>query len=201
MLAERTIMLIDDHPLIRLGLRGLIEACEDLRVVAEAGSIKEALEMVEEMDPDVAVVDLNLPDGSGIDLVRSIKKVLPHVKILVLSLHDGALYGQQCRRAGADGYLMKESAALGIVEQLYAVIRGEGWANVAMDEDPRATLSRRELQVMAALGGGEPPRVIAAQLGLSVKTVETHLAHCKQKLGVQHMNELVRLAIAWRDSL
>lgn len=96
---------------------------------------------------------------------------------------------------------MKESAALGIIEAIYAVIRGEGWLGMELEQDPKAKLSRRELQVMEALGLGHPPRKIAEQLGLSVKTVETHLAHCKQKLGVEHQSELLRLAIAWRDGL
>lgn len=196
------ILLVDDHPLVRMGLRQLIEREADFAVCAEAAGIAEALVAARSHDPDVAVVDLMLADGSGLDLVKKLHEELPHINVLVLSMHDRRVYAERCFQAGALGYLMKEDAADRVAEALRTVAGGERFGAVTPAEarPPVAALSNRELEVFGLVGDGLPTRTIAARLALSDKTVETHKANIKRKLGITHAGELARLAIAWRET-
>lgn len=196
------VLLVDDHPLVRMGLRQLIDRETDLGVCAEAAGAAEALAAARAHDPDVVVVDLMLADGNGLDLVKALHEELPHVAVLVLSMHDQRVYGERCLKAGAQGYLMKEEAAARVAEALRTVAAGRTFGQQASAgaPSPVATLSDRELAVFELVGAGLPTRAIAMRLSLSDKTVETHKANIKRKLGIGHAGELVRLAIAWHET-
>lgn len=202
--ARARVMLVDDHPLVRLGLAQLLEHERDLVVCAQAASIAEALPLLREHDPDVLVLDLQLRDGNALDALRGWLAELPHLAVLVLSMHDQRIYAERCLRAGARGYLMKEEAAANAVAAIRAIAAGGSWVSPQLRDEPAGRLplellSDRELQVFELIGDGLPVRAIAERLGLGVKTVETHKANIKRKLGIEHAGEVARLAMAWRE--
>jgi DNA-binding NarL/FixJ family response regulator len=198
------VMLVDDHPLVRIGLAHLVAADPAFLVCAQAGGVGEVPALVREHDPDVLVLDLMLRDGSGLDLLKRLLVDVPHLNLLVLSMNDQRVYAQRCLDAGARGYLMKEEASDLVIAALRAVAGGGIFLSPSMPERdaapntvPVAALSDREMRVFELIGAGLPTRAIAARLDLSGKTVETHQANIKKKLGIEHAAELVRLAIAW----
>ena len=210
----KRLVLIDDHPIMRHGLAQLIRAEEGLDVIGEAGSAREGLEIVGKLQPDLAVVDLTLPDKNGLELVKDIRAQHPSTQCIVLSMHDETLYGERSLRAGARGYVMKEEAADHLVTAIHKVISGGLYVseslNARMLEQvtgaarSKATgmdaLTDRELEILSLIGSGVPTKNIAAQLSISARTVEAHRAHIKEKLAMTDGASLVRYAVQWVES-
>ena len=204
------ILIVDDHPLVRSGLAQLIGDCPDLEVCAEAADMAEALKQIDSTNPDLAIIDLSLAGGSGLDLIDHIKSRNRNILMLVASMHDEMLYAERVLAAGARGYINKQEAQESIIRAIRQVLGGKVYLSEAMTErmlngmvDLRTekrnidSLSNRELQVFELIGQGVPSGQIASQLNLSIKTIETHQAHIKRKLGLGSAHELNQRAIRW----
>ncbi|MDB6017872.1 MAG: Two component transcriptional regulator, LuxR family [Pedosphaera sp.] len=209
------ILLIDDHPLVREWLANLINQQPDLQVCGEVGTAAEALELIGAAEPQIAVVDISLEGGSGIELIKNIRALYPGVVPIVLSMHDELLYAERALRAGARGYIMKREATKKILQAIRCVLNGKLYisdnVNAMMAEkfvegrsaatdSPVAQLSDRELEVFQLLGRGYNTRRIAEDLHVSFKTVQAYCARIKEKLNVTNATELLREAIRWHDS-
>ena len=206
------VVIADDHQILREGLKQLLLAAGDLDVVGEAGDGNEVLQRIRTIDCDVLLLDMSMPGRSGVELIRQVKSEKPRLRILVLSMHEEHQYAVRAIRAGASGYLTKESAAAQLVAALRKVAGGgafisaevaERLAQEAMphaDGPPHATLSDREFQVFRLLVNGRSVTEIAAQLHLSTKTVSTHKARLMEKLGVDNNADLVHYAVRHRLS-
>lgn len=213
---EKTkILLVDDHPLVREWLANLINQQLDLQVCGEAANASEALELVGTAKPDIAVVDISMEGGSGIELIKNIKALYPNVMVIVLSMHDEMLYAERALRAGARGYIMKREATKKILLALRAVLAGKLYISdkvnelmaekfvegrLGSSESPLEQLSDRELEVFQLLGRGLSTRQIAEDLNVSFKTVQAYCARIKDKLNLTNATELLREAIRWHDS-
>ena len=205
------IVVIDDHPIVRRGLIELINDVDDLQVVGEAADVSTAMDILQEHQPDLALIDLSLGDGHGLELIKTIRAAGLTCKMLVVSMMDEALYADRVLRAGASGYLRKEQATDNIIIAIRQVLGGEVYlspsatarvlnqvaTNEAPTKSPVETLSDRELEVFEMLGDGQTSREIAARLHLSVKTVETYREKIKAKLNLKNGSELTRHAIHW----
>lgn len=206
------ILIVDDHPLVRQGMATLIREEPNLAVCGQTGSIIEALALAREQSPDLAIVDLSLADGNGLDLVKRLRLDQPAVRVLVCSMHDEALFAHRAIKAGAMGYIGKEEATTQIVDAIQRVLEGKTWlsANAAArmpdvtsrgtvpcDADTLDRLSNRELEVFRLIGTGLGTSKIAERLHLSIKTVETHRENIKKKLNVSSGGELNRRAMQW----
>ncbi|MEM9914349.1 MAG: response regulator transcription factor [Planctomycetota bacterium] len=209
--ATARIAVVDDHPIVRRGLIELINDVADFEVVGEASDVSTALDMLTKAQPDLALIDLSLGDGHGLELIKSIRAAELDIKMLVVSMMDEALYADRVLRAGASGYLRKEQATENIVTAMRQVLDNKIYLSpnatarvlnqVATNEGPAkspvATLSDRELEVFELLGEGLSSREIAGRLHLSVKTVETYREKIKAKLSLKNGSELTRHAIHW----
>lgn len=206
------VLIVDDHALTRGGLRQLLSDEPDIEVRWEANTPTEALDLATEHAPDLAIVDITLGGGtSGLDLVRRLCKLQPAPIVLVVSMHDEAIYAQRALSAGAQGYVMKRRPNKELVRAVHQVLEGRIYVSDNIkkrlldrafwdtdEEDSLVSrLSDRELEVFRLLGKGYSPRHIAEQLHLSVKTIGTHQHHMKQKLGVESSAELRLFAVAW----
>jgi DNA-binding NarL/FixJ family response regulator len=204
------ILIVDDHPLVRAGFAQLIGDCPDLEVCGEAADMAEALRLIDNDCPDLAIIDLSLAGGSGLDLIEHIKSREQDILMLVASMHDETLYAERVLTAGARGYINKQEAQDSIIRAIRQVLSGKVYLSEAMTErllsgmvDARdekrdiERLSNRELQVFELIGQGVPSGQIASQLNLSIKTIETHQAHIKKKLGLGSAHELNQRAIRW----
>ena len=209
------ILLIDDHPIMRHGLAQLIQAESDLQVCGEAGNGAEGIRMIGAKKPDLVILDLTLPDKHGLELIKDIQALHPNTLILVLSMHDEALYAERALRAGARGYVMKETAAENLIKASRRVLGGsiylsEQMAGVMLElvtghrnkqtASPLERLTDRELEVLQLIGEGKATRHIAELLNVSVRTVDAHRAHIKDKLQLPDGNALVRYAVRWMES-
>lgn len=206
--AKKRVFLVEDHAVVRQGLASMINAEPDLEVIGESASLGDALPLISERKPDVAVVDLSLGDGSGLELIKRLQASNPEMPVLVLSMHDEKVHAPRALVAGAKGYIMKHEATDRVLEGVRAVLRGDRFVSqdVARRVDegthgevklPVERLSDREFQVYQLIGQGIGPGEIAKRLGLSVKTVETHREHIKSKLGLANGRELVRHAMQY----
>lgn len=207
------VFLVDDHALVRAGLRVLLEA-DDMQVVGEAGSSEQALRELPD-DVDVVVADLSLDGANGLELLKGLGARRPDLPVLILSMHDEGLYAERAVQAGARGYLMKDAAPEHLVAAIETIRDGRIFLSPAMtaralermqgggtvSDDPLAQLSDRELEVFERLGQGLTTREVAEALHLSVKTVESHCANIKKKLGARNSRELVRQAVLHVSSL
>ncbi len=212
--ARRKLLLIDDHPIMRHGLAQLVATEDDLEVCAQAGSARDGLAALQQHQPDLVVIDLTLPDRNGLELLKDIHALHPGVRCLVLSMHDESMYAERALRAGARGYLMKEVAAEQFIHaarkvldggiylseaiagrMLEQAVSGRARAGTGIDQ-----LTDRELEVLALIGAGRATKNIAAQMGISTRTVEAHRAHIKEKLGLTDGAELVRHAVQWVEN-
>ena len=204
------ILIVDDHPLVRTGFAQLIGDCADLEVCAEAGDMAEALRQIDACDPDLAIIDLSLAGGSGLDLIEHIKSREGNTLMLVASMHDETLYAERVLAAGARGYINKQEAQESIIQAIRQVLNGKVYLSQQMTERLLSgmvdaggekrdidSLSNRELQVFELIGRGVTGNQMAEQLNLSVKTIETHQAHIKKKLGLRSAHELHQRAIRW----
>jgi DNA-binding NarL/FixJ family response regulator len=207
---KRSILLIDDHPIVRQGLAQLINQEPDLHVSSEAASAREALEMLEKEMPDIAIVDISLDDRSGIELIKDLRARNENLPVLVLSMHDEALYAERALRAGAKGYIMKQEATEKVMTAIRKALDGQIYVSEKMaarlldqfvsakpgeEESPLGRLSDRELEIFSMIGRGLGTREIANKLFLSIKTVEAHREHIKEKLKLRSGTELMRMAV------
>lgn len=201
-------LVADDHPIVRQGLAALIGAQSDMAPPGEAATAAETLERIRGERWDLIILDLNLPDGSGLEVLRRIRRERPGLPVLVLSAHPEEQFAVRTLRAGAAGYLNKQQAADELVVAIRRVLAGRRYVSTALaerlaaaldpdalDGDPHDTLSDREFQVLRLLGAGNAVSDIAAQLHLSVKTVSTYRARLLEKLGLRSTAELVAYAI------
>jgi len=202
------ILIVDDHPLVRAGFAQLIGDCPDLEVCGEAANMSEALRQIDNNPPDLAIIDLSLAGGSGLDLIEHVKARNLNVLMLVASMHDETLYAERVLAAGARGYISKQEAQDSIIRAIRQVLGGKVYLSEAMTDrllsgmvDARVDkrdielLSNRELQVFELIGHGVPSGQIASQLQLSIKTIETHQANIKKKLRLNSAHELNQRAI------
>ncbi len=209
------LLVVDDHAIVRHGLAMLLARYPEFAIAAEAGGCAEALVRVADSNPDVAIVDLALKDGSGLDLVRELIKRKPGLPCLVLSMHDEMEYAERALRAGARGYVMKENADESIVDAIRTVLRGEVYASPDVaarllrqvvagserrNESGIDSLTDREREIFRCLGQGLTTKKIAEQFGLSARTVEVHRASIKRKLGCDDTAQLLREAVRWVES-
>ncbi len=209
---KKQILIVDDHPLMRKGLAMIISAEPDLSVCSQASKAEEALEAMEKLKPDMAVIDVSLPGMSGLELTKHILAMKPDMLILVVSRHDEALYAERAIRAGARGYIMKMVAGEEILKAVRRVLNGGiyvsdeindrllvGMASghKQLNQSPLEVLSDRELEVFELTGRGMGTREIAERLYLSVKTVESYRARIKNKLNLSNATELMLHAVQW----
>ncbi|MBI3449613.1 MAG: response regulator transcription factor [Acidobacteria bacterium] len=207
-----TIVLIDDHPIVRQGLAMLITQEQDMIVCGEADDEASGWLQVSTLKPRVVIVDLSLKSGSGIDLIKQVKREFPDTAILVLSMHDESFHVERALRAGAWGYLTKHEASEKVVIAIRKLLEGEVYLSDGLsppllkrllvgggdgDISPISGLSDRELQVFELIGTGMGVQEISGQLHLSVKTVETYQTHIKEKLALPSTRKLVQFAILW----
>lgn len=206
------VLLVDDHPILRQGLAELINRENDMQVCGQAESAAVALDLIEKAQPDLALVDISLDDMNGLVLVKGLKSRQRDLRVLILSMHDEALYAERALRAGAHGYIMKREAPTKVVAGIRRVLAGGIYLSDEIaarimrkfaggtdgtDESPVARLSDRELEVYNHIGHGLKTSQIASKLTLSVKTIETYREHIKEKLGLNDATELVQSAIEW----
>jgi DNA-binding NarL/FixJ family response regulator len=202
------VLLVDDHTLIRDGLKALLGGSGRVLVVGDVGTLAEARTQAVRLTPDVMVIDIALPDGSGIELARELAATPMPPRLVMLSMHDTDEHVARALRVGASGYVLKESAGTELIDALEAVMRGETYvcAKLAprmpvildhIEKTPLDVLSAREMQVLRAMVEGQSNAGIAAALGLSIKTVETYRSRLMQKLGVGDLPALVKLAIRY----
>lgn len=195
------ILLVDDHPVVRQGLRKILSTFEEIAIEGEAASGREAIEMAREIRPDVVVMDISMPEMSGIEATSILRREIPEVKVLALSMHENASYVKQALRAGARGYILKDSAPKDLVDAISNVNSGTmpmspqaANALVAPAED-RQALTPREIQVLQLIARGLTNKEIGNELGLGVRTVETHRENLIRKTGLPTVPELTRFAI------
>jgi DNA-binding NarL/FixJ family response regulator len=207
------VLLVDDHPILRKGLAQMINMEQDLAVCGEAEEAGKAFELVGTLHPDVAVVDISLKTGNGIELVKNIKARYPELPVLVLSMHDESLYAERALRAGSLGYIMKEEATEQVLVAIRRVLKGEIFLSEKMKSrmlqqlttggrnkvvvSPIENLTDRELEVFRLIGEGRSTRQIAGELHLSVRTVEAYREYIKSKLNLRNATELVQHAFHW----
>ncbi len=209
---QTRILLIDDHPLLRTGIGQLISQQKDMAICGEVDDSLKALDAIQDKNPDIVILDITLKKMSGIEVLKHIKVRFPKVKVLILSMHDETLYAPRALRAGASGYIMKQEAAENVIAALRKINSGEVYISERMAtqmlsrmvggratpiSSPVDLLSDRELEVFTLLGRGDGTRDIAEKLNLSVKTIESHRAHIKEKLNLKNATELVRHAVQW----
>jgi DNA-binding NarL/FixJ family response regulator len=204
------VLLVDDHPITRQGMRALVNQQLNYEVCGEADSASQAIELVRSLEPDLAVVDISLPQTNGIELTKQLKELAPEMPVLVVSMHDEAFYAERAIRAGAMGYVMKQEAGEKVALALQHLMRGEIYLSPPMKQrmlhrfvNKRGdrtefaidTLSNREREVFRLIGNGFSTRQIATQLGLSAKTIDSYREHLKFKLGLDNGADLMRHAI------
>jgi len=208
------VFIIDDHPLLVKGLSELINAQADLEMIGTTGEWTEALNQFKTQMPDIVILDVTLKNANGIEVLKQLRMQCPGLRVLMLSMHDENLYALRALKAGAQGYIMKAAATEKVVQAIRQILRGELYLSDVMAKktmaqmvgrrkepgaSPLEDLSDRELEVFNMVGEGMTTRQIAEKLHLSVKTIETHKAHIKDKLNLQSATELVQHAIHWKN--
>ncbi len=205
------ILIVDDHPIVRQGLERLIEREPDLEIVAEAATADETLQIVDSQAIDFVVLDIGLKQGSGLDVIGQIRARRDDLPILVLSMHQERFYAERVLRNGAQGYVMKQGDPGEIIPAIRRILSGDLYLSPALADElvrravegpdesrpPAEQLSDREAEVVRLIGGGFSTREIAAELNLSVKTIESYRANVKRKLGLRSGAELARFAYDW----
>lgn len=210
---KKKVLVVDDHPLLRQGLALLINQQHDMLVCGEAEEAHAAMQAIAEKRPDIIILDISLKGPDGLELLKSIRGLYPDLPVLILSMHDEAIYAERALRARANGYIMKQEATEKVLVALRRIFNGDVYLSDNMskkmlqqyiDGAPSllqsriASLSDRELEVFRRIGEGRGTREIAEELHLSVKTVETYQAHIKDKLSLRSGRELIQHAIQWK---
>ena len=209
---KRRVLIVDDHPIVRQGLRRVMENEDDLVVCGEAESARDARTAIKELHPDVVIADISLKQGDGIELVRDVRAHHPTLPILVLSMHDETIYAERMLSAGANGYIMKQAASDQFLASVRRVLDGGIYVSEAVgtnmiqkfaaggayiSANPIDRLSNRELQILHMIGKGMSTRETAQSLNLSIKTIESHRQRIKRKLNLATGTQLVQYAVNW----
>ncbi len=209
-MAKITVLLVDDHQVMRKGLRLLLEGNGEIEVLAEASTGEEAIELAKQWAPDIVMMDLGLPGMDGIEAIKKIKETSPDQKILALTMHEEALYMEKVLAAGGNGFVLKRAADVELLSAIQAVYRGELYVDIGLQrylvtkalhrEDEKkgsvvTELTTRESEVLKLVALGYSNQEIAGKLVISVKTVENHKTRIKEKLGVTSRSKLVRYAM------
>ncbi len=213
---EIKVLILDDHPTVRMGIAKLLENKNDIRLCAEAGSANEALKMLERESPHVVLVDIGLDeDMSGLDFIRVVSRRFPGVRLLVHSMFDEAIYAERALRAGARGYIQKSEAPSRIVEGIRDVMKGDLVLGAKIkdriilslmqgsrkpedgEDDDITNLTNRELEIFQLFGRGKNIKEISSVLNLSQNTIETHRRNIREKLNLESNNHLIRMAVQW----
>lgn len=200
------VLLADDHAVVRQGFRFILEAQPDMEVVGEAANGREAVERAQQLNPDVVVMDVSMPELNGIEATRRIGDAAPRARVLALSMHKDSVYVREILKAGARGYLLKDAYDNDLVSAVRAIARGDGYLSPAVSDavlsdyrkhvtNPIDLLSSREREVLQMIAEGKTNKDIAALLNLSVYTVEAHRGRIMEKLNLHSTGELVRFAI------
>ena len=211
---KRRILIVDDHPMMREGLAQLIDNEPDLVAASQAESAGQALQIIGGSVPDLLLVDISLPDKSGLELIKDVHTLHPDLPILVVSMHDESIYAERVLRAGGRGYIMKQEGGKKLMEAIRQVLSGRIYVSEKISakilenfsgkrensDSPVEKLSDREFEVFQLLGQGQGTRQIAQHLHLSIKTVEVHRANIRRKLELGTGGELVRYAIRWNEA-
>ena len=206
---KKRILVVDDHPMMREGLRGVIDREPDLCICGEAASAAQAMEAVRKLSPDLILIDIALPGKSGLELIKDLKALHTKVAVLAISMHDELLYAERMLRAGARGYITKQQPPEELVKAIHQVLAnhvyvsrevsqillGRFSGNPASDRSGIDILTDREFEVLRLIGEGKAPKEIARQLHLSTKTVAVHNANIRQKLKVKSTAQLIRFAV------
>ena len=206
---RKTVVLADDHTLVRAGIRSLLETIAGVEVLAETGDGQEALDLVQQHEPDLLLLDVTLPGMNGLEVAERVRRLGARTRVLMLSMHAGPEYVASALRAGAVGYLIKDSAVAELEKALSTVALGREYLSESIDDEvvrrflesetgPRselAVLTPRQRQILQLIAEGLRTREIAARLHISIKTVETHRAQIMERLGISDVPGLVRLAI------
>ncbi len=207
----KTILIVDDHPLVRKGMVTLVSQEADLSVVGETDEMAEAVRLAEALTPDLMIIDISLKTGNGLELVKQITARHPSIKMLVCSMHDESLFAERCLRAGAEGYVNKEAASEQVINAIRTIFSGKTFVSPYLaerllsrivsggsgDVSPIETLTDRELEVFGLIGQGLTTRQIAERLHLSYKTIESYRENLKAKLSLKNAAELNRHAVQW----
>ena len=206
------VLIVDDHPMMRYGIVRLIEQEPDLVVCGEAENASRALAAVRAFKPQVVLADLTMPGGEGLEFIKNVRSLHPEIAVLVVSMHDEALYAERALRAGARGYIMKNEGGEKLVEAIRQVLQGKTYVSENMsgkvleifsgrrrrtDDTTIGKLTDREFEVFRLLGQGLTTREIGQQLRLGTKTVETHRLHVREKLGLKSGPALINYAVRW----
>lgn len=209
------ILIVEDHPIFRIGMSELINQEGDLKVCGEAEDIGKAWEKIKKLDPDLVIIDISLKGRNGLELIHQINSYKKNMPVLVLSMHDETLYAQRALRAGAKGYIMKKDASESVIKAIRSVLEGKIYVSEKIigniletlsgqaqtqDRSVAEKLTDRELEVFQLIGQGSSTKEIAEQLSLSVKTIGTYRERIKEKLNLKNTNELIRHAVHWVDN-
>jgi DNA-binding NarL/FixJ family response regulator len=211
---RKRIFIVDDHPMMRDGLRALISSEGDLEVCGEADDAPQAIEEIEKLKPELAIVDITLQSTSGLELIKDLQSRVPTVAVLVISMHDESLYAERVLRAGGRGYVMKQEGGKKLMEAIRQVLNGQTFVSPkisakildafsgrrAEGSSPVEQLTDREFAVFQLIGSGLTTKEIADRLHVSAKTVEVHRVNMKKKLKVGTAPELIRFAVRWVES-
>ncbi len=211
---KHRIFIVDDHPIMRQGLGQLINNEPDMELVGEASDARSGLTGVIESKPHLVIIDISLPGKNGLELIKDLKSRAEGTLMLVHSMHDESLYAERVLRAGARGYIMKHEGGKKVIDAIRRVLRGETFVSPEMSgkileifsgrrpstTDPVEALSDRQFEIFQMIGQGKGTRAIAEGLNVSVKTIDAHRAHIKEKLGLKSGNELVRFAVRWVEN-
>jgi len=212
---KNRVFIVDDHPLVREGLTNLINGQDDLIICGEAKNSAQALDGIMKADPDVALIDISLENESGLELVKQLRSQFAQIALIVLSMYDETLFAERVLRAGARGYVMKHETSKSVLASIRRVLGGGvyvsemivnriarrvGSVREPVASSPVERLSDRELEIFRLLGQGRTTSQIAADLNLSLKTVQAYCARAKEKFGVTSLTELLRAALRWDDA-
>lgn len=207
---KKRVLIVDDHPIFRAGLIGLVNMESDLTVCGEAQDASQAMAALDVLLPDLILLDMSLPGKGGLELLKDIRAFSPKTPVLIISMHDETLYAERVIRAGGRGYIMKQEGPEKIINAIRKTLSGgiavsERMASFILDAlsgtksaaTSVSTLTDREFEVYRLLGQGKEPHEIASILHLSIKTVDTHRMHIRQKLGLKNATELIHHATRW----
>jgi DNA-binding NarL/FixJ family response regulator len=212
---KQKVMIVDDHPFMRSGLAQLIDRQPDLQVCGEAGNPLEAQRELGRCRPDLIITDMTMPGRSGLEFIKDLLAINPDLPILVISMHDEAIYAERALRAGARGYMMKEAGGDNLLAAIRQILRGDIYVSARMSarilenlssrkprgsESPIQKLTDREFEIFQLIGNGRNTRDIAAQLNLSSKTIDVHRSNIRDKLQLSDSTALVRHAVRWVES-
>jgi DNA-binding NarL/FixJ family response regulator len=212
---EKRILIVEDHPIFRMGMCELINQEKDLTVCGSAEDVPAAMALVESENPDLVILDLSLKSSNGMTLIKDLNKYYKNIPVLVLSMHEESLQAERCLLAGAKGYLMKHESKNSVIDAIHKIFTGKKYISQrVMDnlldkigaepdkgqDSPVQSLTDREIEIFQMIGKGFSSGQIAGRLNLSVKTISAHRERIKQKLGFKSGGELVRYAVLWLET-